>query len=81
MQSAPAGSGRPASLQAPSSAVRAAASSAFIIARFDPDDLRAAVDNWEDIAGHLLRHLHSDVAASNGLLPLAGLNLLYMHQK
>ena len=33
---------------------------------FDPDDLRAAVHNWEDIAGHLLRHLHSEVAASSG---------------
>jgi transcriptional regulator with XRE-family HTH domain len=33
---------------------------------FDPDDLRAAVDNWEEIAGHLLRHLHSEVAASPG---------------
>lgn len=30
---------------------------------FDPDDLRASVDNWEDVAGDLLRHLHALVAA------------------
>jgi transcriptional regulator with XRE-family HTH domain len=31
---------------------------------FDPDDLRPAFDNWEEIAGHLLHHLHSEVAAA-----------------
>ncbi|MYM28731.1 helix-turn-helix domain-containing protein [Duganella sp. CY15W] len=30
---------------------------------FDPDDLRPAIDNWEDVAGNLLRHLHNEVAA------------------
>jgi len=31
---------------------------------FDPDDLRAAVVNWEEVAGELIRHLHSAVAAN-----------------
>ena len=31
---------------------------------FDPADLRPALANWEEIAGHLLRHLHNEVAAS-----------------
>ncbi len=31
---------------------------------FDPDDLRAAVDNWEEVAGDLIRHLHGEVAAA-----------------
>ena len=31
---------------------------------FDPDDLRAAVGNWEEVAGDLIRHLHSAIAAS-----------------
>jgi transcriptional regulator with XRE-family HTH domain len=31
---------------------------------FDPHDLRAAVGNWEEIAGHLIRHLHNEVAAA-----------------
>ncbi|MFC3550200.1 helix-turn-helix domain-containing protein [Lysobacter cavernae] len=31
---------------------------------FDPDDLRAAVVNWEEVAGDILRHLHSAVAAA-----------------
>lgn len=30
---------------------------------FDPDDLRGALENWEEIAGGLLRHLHNEVAA------------------
>lgn len=30
---------------------------------FDPDDLRPAVANWEDVAGTLIRHLHNEVAA------------------
>jgi transcriptional regulator with XRE-family HTH domain len=30
---------------------------------FDPEDLRPAIDNWEDVAGSLLRHLHNEVAA------------------
>lgn len=31
---------------------------------FDPSDLRPAFENWEEIAGSLLRHLHNEVAAS-----------------
>lgn len=33
---------------------------------FDPDDLRAAVANWEEVAGSLIDHLHSLVAAAPG---------------
>jgi transcriptional regulator with XRE-family HTH domain len=33
---------------------------------FDPDDLRGAVENWEEVAGHLIHHLHSAVAAAPG---------------
>lgn len=33
-------------------------------ALFDPTDLRAALENWEEIAASLLRHLHNDVAAT-----------------
>jgi len=31
---------------------------------FDPDDLRAVVVNWEEVAGDLIRHLHDEVAAA-----------------
>lgn len=31
---------------------------------FDPNDLRPAVLNWEEVAGDLLRHLHDEVAAA-----------------
>lgn len=31
---------------------------------FDPDDLRAVVVNWEEVAGDLIRHLHDEIAAS-----------------
>ncbi|HEY0662048.1 MAG TPA: helix-turn-helix transcriptional regulator [Lysobacter sp.] len=31
---------------------------------FDPNDLRAAVVNWEEVAGDLIRHLHNTVAAT-----------------
>ncbi|MGO1070003.1 helix-turn-helix domain-containing protein [Lysobacter sp. CA199] len=31
---------------------------------FDPDDLRPAVANWEEVAGELIRHLHNAVAAA-----------------
>jgi transcriptional regulator with XRE-family HTH domain len=31
---------------------------------FDPDDLRGAVVNWEEVAGDIIRHLHSAVAAA-----------------
>jgi transcriptional regulator with XRE-family HTH domain len=31
---------------------------------FDPEDLRPAIGNWEDVAGSLLRHLHNEVAAA-----------------
>ncbi|MDR7135998.1 transcriptional regulator with XRE-family HTH domain [Lysobacter niastensis] len=31
---------------------------------FDPQDLRAAVVNWEEIAGGLIRHLHNLVASA-----------------
>lgn len=30
---------------------------------FDPEDLRAAVANWEEVAADLIRHLHDSVAA------------------
>lgn len=31
---------------------------------FDPDDLRAAIANWEEVAGELIHHLHERVAAA-----------------
>jgi transcriptional regulator with XRE-family HTH domain len=31
---------------------------------FDPDDLRAALANWEEVAGDLIRHLHNEIAAA-----------------
>jgi transcriptional regulator with XRE-family HTH domain len=31
---------------------------------FDPDDLRAVVVNWEEVAGDLMRHLHDEITAS-----------------
>jgi transcriptional regulator with XRE-family HTH domain len=31
---------------------------------FDPEGLRSVVVNWEEVAGDLIRHLHSDVAAA-----------------
>ncbi|MFC6977509.1 helix-turn-helix domain-containing protein [Microbulbifer taiwanensis] len=31
---------------------------------FDPQDLRAAIANWEEVAGSLIHHLHSEVAAA-----------------
>jgi transcriptional regulator with XRE-family HTH domain len=31
---------------------------------FDPVDFRAAVANWEEVAGDLIRHLHADIAAT-----------------
>lgn len=31
---------------------------------FDPDDLRAAVANWEEVASEMIRHLHDYVAAT-----------------
>lgn len=33
---------------------------------FDPADLRAAIGNWEEVAGELIRHLHDRVAAAPG---------------
>lgn len=30
---------------------------------FDPEDLRAVVVNWEEVAGDLIRHLHDAIAA------------------
>ncbi len=30
---------------------------------FDPNDMRAALANWEEVAGDLIRHLHDEVAA------------------
>lgn len=29
---------------------------------FDPDDMRPVIDNWEEVAGDLIRHLHHEVA-------------------
>lgn len=31
---------------------------------FDPSDLRAAIANWEEVAGELIRHLHDRVAVA-----------------
>jgi transcriptional regulator with XRE-family HTH domain len=31
---------------------------------FDPNDLRSAIVNWEDVAGDLIRHLHDVVSAT-----------------
>jgi transcriptional regulator with XRE-family HTH domain len=31
---------------------------------FDPNDMRAAIVNWEEVAGDLIRHLHNEVAAA-----------------
>lgn len=31
---------------------------------FDPEDMRAVVVNWEEIASDLMRHLHDEIAAS-----------------
>jgi transcriptional regulator with XRE-family HTH domain len=31
---------------------------------FDPDDMRAFVDNWEEVAGDVVRHLHEQIAAA-----------------
>lgn len=31
---------------------------------FDPEDLRMAVANWEEVAGDLIRHLHNEVTAA-----------------
>jgi transcriptional regulator with XRE-family HTH domain len=31
---------------------------------FDPNDLRSALANWEEVAGDLIRHLHDEVAAA-----------------
>ncbi|MCE3262067.1 MAG: family transcriptional regulator [Pseudoduganella sp.] len=33
---------------------------------FDPQDLRGALENWEEVAGHLLAHLHKLVATAPG---------------
>lgn len=40
---------------------------------FDPEDLRAAVVNWEEVAGDLMRHLHDEVAAASEDSPIHGL--------
>jgi transcriptional regulator with XRE-family HTH domain len=32
----------------------------------DPEDLRQAVVNWEEVAGDLIRHLHDEIAARPG---------------
>jgi transcriptional regulator with XRE-family HTH domain len=31
---------------------------------FDPHDMRAAVENWQEVAGDLIHHLHNEVSAS-----------------
>jgi hypothetical protein len=31
---------------------------------FDPNDMRAVVANWEEVAGDLIRHLHDEIAAA-----------------
>jgi len=40
---------------------RASAHRNMIRQIFDPDDLRAAVANWEEVAGDLIHHLHAEV--------------------
>jgi hypothetical protein len=40
---------------------------------FDPEGLRAVVVNWEEVAGDLIRHLHSEVAAAPSDAPLRAL--------
>ncbi len=40
---------------------------------FDPADVRGAVENWEEIAGSLLRYLHNELAASRADTKAAGL--------
>lgn len=43
---------------------RASAHANMIRQIFDPDDLRPAVANWEEVAGNLIHHLHGEVAAA-----------------
>jgi transcriptional regulator with XRE-family HTH domain len=43
---------------------RASAHTNMIRQIFDPNDLRPAVANWEEIAGGLIHHLHGEVAAA-----------------
>lgn len=43
---------------------RASAHDNMIRQIFDPQDLRPAVANWEEVAGDLVRHLHDAVAAA-----------------
>ena len=43
---------------------RASAHDNMIRQIFDPQDLRPAVANWEEVAGDLIRHLHDAVAAA-----------------
>jgi transcriptional regulator with XRE-family HTH domain len=43
---------------------RASAHSNMLRQIFDPDDLRHAVGNWQDVAGSLIHHLHSEIAAA-----------------
>lgn len=43
---------------------RASAHSNMMRQFFDPDDLRAAVVNWEEVASEMIRHLHDYVAAT-----------------
>lgn len=43
---------------------RASAHDNMIRQIFDPDDLRSAVANWEEVAGDLIRHLHDAVASA-----------------
>lgn len=31
---------------------------------FDPDDMRPFVDNWQEVAGDVVRHLHEQIAAA-----------------
>lgn len=43
---------------------RASAHANMVRQFFDPDDLRGAVANWEEVAGEMIRHLHDHVAAT-----------------
>jgi len=44
---------------------RSSAHSNILRQFFDPDDLRAAIANWEEVAGELIRHLHDRMAAAS----------------
>jgi transcriptional regulator with XRE-family HTH domain len=38
----------------------------MVLQFLDPEDMRSAVVNWEEVAGDLIRHLHDEIAAHPG---------------